>query len=607
MRIAVLLLSGLLPATLAVQTISLVRHWAGGFQGEPCVDITKELDGWKVHLTFDQDVDRLEVWVADAQKVSPREYILSNKDYNAQEHVGDKLCFTFIGHDTGDIEPVTKVWVEGMDDPAGGQTPSGTTSAGMTGSPGSVTSGSPGGSMTSSPVVTSAPGTGVSDGTKDYATALSNSILFYDAQRSGKLPANNPIPWRDDSAVNDCVPGGWYDAGDHVKFGLPMSSSATLLSWGLVAFKDGYSKAGQLDMMYDMIKWPLDYFLKAWDPNAKELVVQVGDGQADHSFWGRPEDMTMARPCKKISTSSHGSDIAGGTAAAMAAGSIAFKDKGDTAYATQLLTAAESLYSFGKNNCGVFTGASQFYSSSNDKDELCEAAMWLYKATGNTRYLDDAKGFVMSMWAWALGWDDKMVACQQLLWEETKDTTYKDEVVGFFKGWLPGGQITYTPCGLAFRDKWGANRYAANSAFIALISAESGIQTDELRKWGVEQINFLLGDNKHDGGCYSYQIGYGSKFPMQPHHRGASCPDAPAPCSDAQLHASGDSPQILQGALVGGPDASGNYKDDRGDYVHNEVATDYNSGFQGALAGINHLEATNNMPVTNNKCPCNGS
>lgn len=50
----------------------------------------------------------------------------------------------------------------------------------------------------------------------DYAKALGLSILFYDAQRSGRLPANNPIPWRGDSAVNDGdnghdLSGGWYD------------------------------------------------------------------------------------------------------------------------------------------------------------------------------------------------------------------------------------------------------------------------------------------------------------------------------------------------------------------------------------------------------------
>ena len=51
----------------------------------------------------------------------------------------------------------------------------------------------------------------------DYGKALGLSILFYDAQRSGKLPANNPIPWRSDSATGDHgdhgedLSGGWYD------------------------------------------------------------------------------------------------------------------------------------------------------------------------------------------------------------------------------------------------------------------------------------------------------------------------------------------------------------------------------------------------------------
>ncbi|WP_407811030.1 glycoside hydrolase family 9 protein, partial [Staphylococcus aureus] len=47
------------------------------------------------------------------------------------------------------------------------------------------------------------------DAAKDYASALGKSILFYDAQRSGKLPSNNPISWRGDSALGDCVVGGW--------------------------------------------------------------------------------------------------------------------------------------------------------------------------------------------------------------------------------------------------------------------------------------------------------------------------------------------------------------------------------------------------------------
>ena len=51
----------------------------------------------------------------------------------------------------------------------------------------------------------------------------------------------------------------------------------------------------------------------------------MGDGGADHGFWGRPEDMTMARPAYKITESRPGSDVAGETAAAMAAGYLIFK------------------------------------------------------------------------------------------------------------------------------------------------------------------------------------------------------------------------------------------------------------------------------------------
>lgn len=50
-----------------------------------------------------------------------------------------------------------------------------------------------------------------------HSQVLGLSWLFYEAQRSGKLPANNRVPWRGDSFLDDKVPGGWFDAGDHLK------------------------------------------------------------------------------------------------------------------------------------------------------------------------------------------------------------------------------------------------------------------------------------------------------------------------------------------------------------------------------------------------------
>ncbi len=51
----------------------------------------------------------------------------------------------------------------------------------------------------------------------NYDDVLHKSILFYEAQRSGALPADNHISWRGDSALQDKgdngedLSGGWYD------------------------------------------------------------------------------------------------------------------------------------------------------------------------------------------------------------------------------------------------------------------------------------------------------------------------------------------------------------------------------------------------------------
>jgi hypothetical protein len=56
----------------------------------------------------------------------------------------------------------------------------------------------------------------------NYGHVLGLSYLFYEAQRSGKMPSNNRVPWRGDSAMDDGkdvgldLTGGWYDAGTYI-------------------------------------------------------------------------------------------------------------------------------------------------------------------------------------------------------------------------------------------------------------------------------------------------------------------------------------------------------------------------------------------------------
>ena len=56
--------------------------------------------------------------------------------------------------------------------------------------------------------------------------------------------------------------GGWYDAGDHVKFNFPQSWTITTLAWGVLEYWDAYVAAGELDIVMDSIKWPLDFLIK---------------------------------------------------------------------------------------------------------------------------------------------------------------------------------------------------------------------------------------------------------------------------------------------------------------------------------------------------------
>ena len=114
--------------------------------------------------------------------------------------------------------------------------------------------------------------------------------------------------------------------------------------------------------------------------------------------------------------------------------------------------------------------------------------------------------------------------------------------------------------------------------------ANMGYQTAKCDDFVDTQIGYILGDTGR-----SYVVGFGENPPVNPHHRASSCPDMPAPCGDNEKNSPNANPQILYGALVGGPDQSDDYNDDRDDYICNEVATDYNAGFQSAVAYLSML------------------
>ncbi|MCH89161.1 endoglucanase 1-like, partial [Trifolium medium] len=163
-----------------------------------------------------------------------------------------------------------------------------------------------------------------------YYDALEKSILFFEGQRSGRLPSNQKLTWRGDSGLSDGssyhvdLVGGYYDAGDNLKFGLPMAFTTTLLAWSVIEF--GSSMQDQIENARDAIRWSTDYLLKAATTTPDTLYVQVGEPSMEHGCWERPEDMDTPRNVYKVSAQNPGSDVAAETAAALAASSLVFRD-----------------------------------------------------------------------------------------------------------------------------------------------------------------------------------------------------------------------------------------------------------------------------------------
>ena len=436
-----------------------------------------------------------------------------------------------------------------------------------------------------------------------YGEALQKTFLLYEANRSGALPDDNRIEWRSDSTTTDGsdvgldLTGGYFDAGDHVKFNLPMTANSTMLAWGGIEYQEAYQQAGQFDELLEAVKWGTDYFLKCHiseGGKTKELYVQVGDGDADHAYWGRPEDMTMARPSFKITPDKPGSDVAAGTAAALASASILFRGVDDV-YADKLLNNAKQIFDFADTYRGKYSdsvpAANPFYTSASGyADELADGAMWMYKATGEQKYLERAETIFdneigyPSDWTWMA--DNKSNSAVLLLAQESSDPKYKQMFENWAENWINGtGNVKYTEGGLAWRTTWGSLTLSAASSFLTELYHDTVKADSRYHDFANNQIDYILGDNPRNA---SYVIGFGDNYPQQPHHRGAS---GSAPYGQPAEH-------ILYGALVGGPESANDfdYYDDRNNWISNEVATGYNAPLTNAL--IQQYEDFGGDPLT---------
>ncbi|CAN1178297.1 unnamed protein product [Linum perenne] len=453
-----------------------------------------------------------------------------------------------------------------------------------------------------------------------YGEALDKAIFFFQGQRSGKLPANQRVKWRADSALSDGHPdhvnlvGGYYDAGDNVKFGWTMSYTVTLLSWAAVEYRQEITSAGKMDSLRQAIRWATDFLIQS-HTSSTTFYTQVGDGNADHSCWERPEDMDTPRTLYKITSQQPGSEAAADAAAALSSAYIVFKSV-DASYSSKLLQHSKSLFEFADKYRGSYHSSCPFYCSySGYQDELLWGATWLYEATGDKTYLkylttyQDWSGSVSEF-----SWDNKLAGVQTLLAKKfhagNKDLEkYKNDAESFFCALLPGSssqQIRTTPGGLMYVRDSSNLQYVTSSSMLLFIysntltrSHVNGVlqcgnnhfSASQIKAFAKTQVDYILGSNPMK---MSYMVGFGNKYPQQLHHRGSSLPSIKSHrskigCNDGfadYYNSNKPNPNVHVGAVVGGPDSSDHYQDARSDYSHGEPTIYINAGFVGAVSAL---------------------
>jgi endoglucanase len=421
---------------------------------------------------------------------------------------------------------------------------------------------------------------------EDYKKALRIAVQFYDANRCGKNVANdNAFAWRkkchtlDGKDVGLDLTGGFHDAGDHVKFGLPQGYAAAILGWSYYEYKDAFRTADSDKKILSTMRLFAEYFMKAAARKGK-FYYQIGDGGADHSYWGSPEKQDEDRPTRRFADAEHpASDVLGETAAALALCSINFRES-DAKFAGRCLVTARELYSMGKKTQGVGDGQS-FYQSSSYLDDLAWGAVWLHIATKEKSYLEDVDAYIKEsvvkkqnpfLSQSTMNWDDVFIGVMLKMGEITGEKKYFEAIEHNLDFWMK--TLKTTKGGLKYFSQWGVLRYTASASMIAnLYASKSGKIT--YRDFARSQIDYILGSNPAG---MSYLIGFGKIYPKDPHHRASvSCRyDSGRKESDCELI----------GALVGGPDEDDQYSDNMDMYQFSEVAIDYNAGLVGALAGF---------------------
>lgn len=240
------------------------------------------------------------------------------------------------------------------------------------------------------PIAAQSPGFHIGTAASVYSGALANSLFFYQTERDGPNFIPNALRTaaghlNDQSAMTYLTPhvnssgrfkgdltplgvrvnagGGWWDAGDYLKFVQTTSYTVDLLLAGVRGFPNQMGPGSATSNFTAEAKFGAQWLLRMWDDNSKTLYYQVGIGEGnaktvgDHDIWRLPQaDDTFGgtnplyryirnRPVFRAGPPGAliSPNLAGRDAAALAEAFQVYKAS-DPAFATACLLAAEHIF-----------------------------------------------------------------------------------------------------------------------------------------------------------------------------------------------------------------------------------------------------------------------
>ena len=297
----------------------------------------------------------------------------------------------------------------------------------------------------SGPVAAASPTFKVDSATNVYTGALDNSLYFYQNERDGQNFVATPLRTaaghlNDQSAKAYATPnmnssgrfsgdltpatfngspvtldamGGWWDAGDYLKF---VQTHSYLMAMMLVGIRDFPNQMGATGITQNALhftdegRFGLDWLQNMWDDTNKILYYQVaignGNGKtiSDHDIWRLPQVDDTYNGCSSIyryichrpvfvnpaAVNSSGQITAGALISPNLAGRLAADfalcyhqyQTSDTAYANQCLSSAEHIFDLANTAPGTLVTVApfSFYPETEWRDDLELGATELYFA-----------------------------------------------------------------------------------------------------------------------------------------------------------------------------------------------------------------------------------